>query len=266
MRCLPNFGATILERLAMARTSKAITIIIVAVTALAFGICEVFENANGTPSKASALTLGELSSASRIAEVHQSVRTDVSQRLSLRRDANTETIQQSTQGESRDSALTRSSRSVPAAGAAVEQTAQGPRPSAILVESFDGLGFGFEGPQGKANLRNPSDNTLAVGPDHIVQIVNSRMAVFTKKGKRFGITGKVLYGPVVTNAVFAGFGGQCEARTNGDAVVRYDQLARRWLIVMPIFGRAPVRTDQPSPGKSGEPAQLNPPGRPSQPG
>ena len=250
----------------MVHTLNVNTTIIVAVTALTLGIYGAWEKTGTTPSRASAMTLAEFSSASRIAEVHQSVRTDVSQRLSLRRDANAETIQQNTQGESRDSALTRSSRSVPAAGAAVEQTAQGSRPSAMLLESFDGLGFGFEGPQGKANVRNPSDNTLAVGPDHIVQIVNSRMAVFTKKGKRFDATGRVLYGPVVTNAVFAGFGGQCESRNNGDAVVRYDQLARRWLIVMPIFGRAPVRPDQPSPGKSGEPAQLNPPGRRSQPG
>ena len=33
-------------------------------------------------------------------------------------------------------------------------------------------------------------------PDHIVQIVNSRIAIFTKKGKQFDTTGKVLYGPV----------------------------------------------------------------------
>ena len=150
--------------------------------------------------------------------------------------------------------------------AAVEQTSHGTRPSAQLAESFDGLGFGFEGPQGKANLRNPSDNTIAVGADHIVQIVNSRMAVFSKKGKRFDSTGKILYGPVVTNAVFAGFGGQCEARNNGDAVVRYDQLARRWLIVMPIFARGPVRPDQPPVWKSGDAAQLSPPGQPNQPG
>ena len=154
----------------------------------------------------------------------------------------------------------------PVAGMAVEQRSPGTRSPAQLAESFDGLGFGFEGPQGKANLRNPSDNTIAVGPDHIVQIVNSRMAVFTKKGKRFDSTGKVLYGPVVTNAVFAGFGGQCEARNNGDAVVRYDQLARRWLIVMPIFARGPVRPDQPPVWKSGDAAQLSPPGRPTQPG
>jgi hypothetical protein len=158
------------------------------------------------------------------------------------------------------------SQPIPSAGAAVEQTLQGERSAATLVESFDGLGFGFEGPQGPANVRNPSDNSLAVGPDHIVQIVNARMAVFTKKGKRFAETGRVLYGPVVTNAVFRGFGGQCEARNNGDAVVRYDQLAKRWLIVMPTFARGPVRSDQPVPGAHGQPAQLSPPGRPNQPG
>jgi hypothetical protein len=92
------------------------------------------------------------------------------------------------------------------------------------------------------------------------------MAIFTKKGKRFRTTGKVLYGPVVTNAVFAGFGGACETHNNGDAVVRYDQLADRWLIVMPIFVRGPVRPDQPVPGGATEYAQLSPPGRPGQPG
>ena len=125
-------------------------------------------------------------------------------------------------------------------GEAVEQTAQGTRPQAALVESFDGLGVGFEGPQGTASLRNPSDNSLAVGPDHIVQTVNSRMAIFTKKGKRFEASGSALYGPVNTNNVFKGFGGACERSNNGDAVVRYDQIADRWLIVMPIFRRDPT--------------------------
>src|SRR5215213_2426629 len=126
-----------------------------------------------------------------------------------------------------------------------EQQAQGTRPAATLVEHFDGLGVGFEGPQGSATLRNPSDNTLAVGRDHIVQIVNSRTAIFTKKGERFPATGTILYGPVLTNNVFKGFGGACETRNNGDAVVRYDQIADRWLIVMPVFSRSPSRPDQP---------------------
>src|ERR1051326_4115777 len=108
---------------------------------------------------------------------------------------------------------------------AVEQTTHGTKPAPKIIASFDGLGEGFTGPQGTGRFRNPSDNTLAVGPDHIVQIVNSRMAIFTKKGRRYDTTGKVLYGPVPTNNLFRGFGGPCELRNNGDAVARYDQLA-----------------------------------------
>jgi hypothetical protein len=92
------------------------------------------------------------------------------------------------------------------------------------------------------------------------------MAIFTKKGTQFDTTGKVLYGPVETRNVFRGFGGPCEARNNGDAVVRYDQLADRWLIVMPIFSRLPVRPDEPTPARSGESARRSVRGRQVQPG
>ena len=124
-----------------------------------------------------------------------------------------------------------------AAQLSIEQTSQGKRPALPVIASFDGLGVGFDGPQPAAG-RNPSDNSLAVGPEHVVQIVNSRMAVFSK-------TGKVLYGAVPTNTLFKGFGGICETRNNGDAVVRYDQLAGRWLYVMPIFSRIPDRPNEP---------------------
>ena len=132
----------------------------------------------------------------------------------------------------------------------IEQTSPGTRPPAELVESFDGLGaalFAASPP------RNPSDNSLAVGPDHIIQTVNSQLVVFTKKGKRFDTTGNVLYGPIATNTAFAGLGGVCEARPNGDAVVRYDQLAGRWLLVMPIFRRVGVR-----PGSDGGQTGVRP--------
>ena len=142
----------------------------------------------------------------------------------------------------------------------IEQTMFGSKPAADLVESFDGLGAGLAA----ANPpRNPSDNSLAVGPDHIVQTVNSQLVVFTKKGKRFDTTGKVLYGPIATNTAFAGFGGVCEARPNGDAVVRYDQLAERWLIVMPIFRRAVETTDGGQTGvKPGSDGSQTPPAAP----
>ena len=156
------------------------------------------------------------------------------------------------------------------AGIAVEQRSQGARPAAPLLDSFDGLGAGFEGPQGTTTFRNPSDNSLAVGPDHIVQIVNSRIAVYSKKGKRYGRSGTVLYGAVATKSVWAGFGGPCEARNNGDAVVRYDQLAGRWLIVMPIFSRiAPgafPETPRRARGEAVPPGQLAKSGEESSPG
>jgi hypothetical protein len=153
-----------------------------------------------------------------------------------------------------------------AAGAAVEQTTHGSRPSLELVASFDGLGVGFDGPQGPSNVRNPSDNSLAVGPDHIVQTVNTRLAIFTKKGSRFDTTGRVLYGSVPNNTLFAGFGGTCELRNNGDVVVRYDQLANRWLVVMPIFRRAPARADQPVEWRASDTARIAPTGVAAQPG
>ncbi len=121
--------------------------------------------------------------------------------------------------------------------APVEQTREGPRPPLEAHASFDGLGIGFTGAPSPQPLRNPSDNALAVGPHHVFQIVNSRYAVFSKKGARYDATGSVLLGSAATNTIFQGLGGQCEARNNGDAVVKYDQLADRWLVVMPIFRR-----------------------------
>lgn len=151
-------------------------------------------------------------------------------------------------------------------GTGVEQRAPGTKPSASMVASFDGLGIGFLGPQGAGRSGNPSDNSLAVGPDHIVQTVNSRMAIFTKKGKKYDTTGRVLYGSVSTNNVFRGFTGTCEARNNGDAVVRYDQFADRWLIVMPIFSRSAPRPDQPTATTPSDPAAVSVIGVAGQPG
>jgi hypothetical protein len=150
--------------------------------------------------------------------------------------------------------------------AGVEQRANGSGPAPTIVASFDGMGVGFTGPQGTARSGNPSDNSIAVGPDHIVQVVNSRMAIFTKKGAKYDTTGRALYGPVVTNNVFRGFGGDCEARNTGDAVARYDQLANRWLIVMPIFSRIPYRADQPTGTRPGDPVAVSVPGVADQPG
>ena len=153
---------------------------------------------------------------------------------------------------------------VPAGSRAAEQTAQGAKPAPTVVASFDGLGSGFHGPQGSFFNPSPADNSLAVGPDNIVQSVNVQMAIYTKKGKKFDTTGKVLLGPVDNNTVFHGFGGECEAHNGGDVVVRYDQLANRWLITHGV--REKARPDAPKPWEPGAPAALSPPGRSGQPG
>ena len=153
----------------------------------------------------------------------------------------------------------------PATAASVEQRILGTGPAPRLVESFDGLGIGFTGPQGRAILRNPSDNSLAVGRDHIMQTVNSRLAIFARRGSRYDSTGAVLYGPVATNTLFRGAGGACEARNSGDAVARYDQLAERWLVVMPVFQRSAWRADDPPAPQPGV-TTLSRPVRRGQPG
>jgi hypothetical protein len=152
-----------------------------------------------------------------------------------------------------------------ASSAVVEQTAQGSRPALTVLESFDGLGAGFAA--GATPPRNPSDNSLAVGPNHIFQIVNSQLAVFTKAGAQFDTTGRPLLGPVGTHTLFAGHGDVCGSRTNGDAVVRFDQLAQRWLVVMPIFRRAVIQTpDTRATGPLARPGEAARRGQASDPG
>jgi len=149
------------------------------------------------------------------------------------------------------------------AGAAVEQRELGKKPAPTLVESFDGLGVGFTGPNGTGTFKSPSDQSLAAGPNHIVQIVNTRIAVYTKAGGRYSKSGEVLYGPVATNTLWAGFGGVCEARNNGDGVVRYDQLAGRWLFIMPIFTRTNSGDYPEGHGDAVHAGQASVPGAPS---
>ena len=140
---------------------------------------------------------------------------------------------------------------VSAAAAAIEQTSPGTRPAIAPIASFDGLGEGFSGhefPGAATELtanRGGIDISLAAGPDHVFEILNGNMAVFSKKGKKYRDTGKLLYGAVPNNTVFAGFGVRCGVANNADSVVRYDQLADRWLIVVPVFARPPDNPEGP---------------------
>jgi len=70
----------------------------------------------------------------------------------------------------------------------------------------------------------PPDTQGDVGRNQYVQWVNLLMAVYDKK------TGKRVFGPVLGNAVWEGFGGICETNNDGDPIVLYDHLADRWMI------------------------------------
>lgn len=159
-----------------------------------------------------------------------------------------------------DAALAQGPPPALAASAVSEQTWPGSRPPLPVVASFDGIGADLHA--NPTPPRNPSDNSLAVGPDHVMHTVNSEVAVFTKSGAR-------VYGPVGTHTFFTGYGDVCGSRANGDAVVRYDQLARRWLVVMPIFRRAVVQTAPGAvapPGIAARPGQASDPGPAARPG
>ena len=74
-----------------------------------------------------------------------------------------------------------------------------------------------------ANGSAPSDSNGAVGPNNYVDLVNTELQIFSKSGAS-------LYGPVTTNTLWSGFGGECQSENDGDGTVRYDALADRWIV------------------------------------
>lgn len=79
----------------------------------------------------------------------------------------------------------------------------------------------------------PPDTTGDVGPNHYVQWVNLRYAVYTlTRDANNQISGFNLVSgfPKNGNVVWQGFGGRCESDNDGDPIVQYDQLADRWIL------------------------------------
>ncbi len=70
---------------------------------------------------------------------------------------------------------------------------------------------------------NPPDPTGDVGPNHYVQMVNTRFTIYNKQGA-------VLAGPSNINTLWTGQGGLCEPSNLGDPIVVYDQLADRFVL------------------------------------
>jgi hypothetical protein len=85
-----------------------------------------------------------------------------------------------------------------------------PSPSA----NFDGT---------TANGSVPPDPSGAAGPSQYLEVVNTKLAVYSK-------TGKTLLGPEATNTLWSGFGGGCEKNNNGDGTVLFDTIDQRWVV------------------------------------
>ena len=96
-----------------------------------------------------------------------------------------------------------------------------PPVSATLGLNFEGLGLGQYGFVLQAA---PPDTNGVVGATQYVQWVNLEFAVFNKN------TGALVAGPTFGNAIWAGFGGQCQTSNSGDPIVQYDKIANRWVL------------------------------------
>jgi hypothetical protein len=96
--------------------------------------------------------------------------------------------------------------------------------STAAAPSAPVTGQGWQGLS--ANKSVPPDPNAAVGPNHVVEIVNQHFAVYSKTGTKLYPT----TGLADTNTIWSGFGGNCEAYDDGDGTVAYDRLADRWVI------------------------------------
>lgn len=86
--------------------------------------------------------------------------------------------------------------------------------------SFDGVGI----PNYPVQYA-PPDTNGDVGLTQYVQITNVDFAVFNKS------TGAMASGfPKASNTLWSGFSGGCQTNNDGDAVVKYDKQANRWVI------------------------------------
>jgi hypothetical protein len=105
-----------------------------------------------------------------------------------------------------------------------------PSVSATLGLNFEGLGLGQ---YGFALQAAPPDTNGVVGATQYVQWVNLEFAVFNKN------TGALVAGPTFGNAIWAGFGGQCQTSNSGDPIVQYDKIANRWIMTQFAVNTAP---------------------------
>lgn len=73
----------------------------------------------------------------------------------------------------------------------------------------------------QSTYSNPPDDNGAAGPDHYMQTINVRYAIYDK-------VGSLMEGPTNLNAFFTGLPGG--SSNDGDPIVLYDEQAERWLM------------------------------------
>ncbi len=95
-----------------------------------------------------------------------------------------------------------------------------PTPTGV---NFDGIG---------QNGFAPPDTNGRVGPNHFIQWVNTRFAIYSKAGA-------LLFGPAQGNTLFTALGGPCATDNEGDPIAQYDLLADRWILTQFVVN-APV--------------------------
>jgi len=89
------------------------------------------------------------------------------------------------------------------------------------VNATEGTRFPGVGASGSA----PPDTNMAVGPNHILQTVNSRYEIFNKSGAPIA-------GPFSLSSLWSplGTGNGCATNNGGDVVAQYDKLANRFIV------------------------------------
>jgi hypothetical protein len=96
--------------------------------------------------------------------------------------------------------------------------------AAQLVATTSGVSFEAQAASASAGSWGQPDANGAAGATQYVQWVNVSFAVYEKS------TGALIKGPVLGNALWAGFGGPCETNNNGDPIAQYDKAAGRWVL------------------------------------
>jgi hypothetical protein len=106
----------------------------------------------------------------------------------------------------------------------VVQSKKGTGPISAPLQSFDGMCL----PDSTCDQRSycgclPPDPNGDIGTNQYVQMVNEAFAVYSKNGA-------LLRPATDINQLWAGSASECAIHNEGDPVVLYDQLAKRWLL------------------------------------